>query len=251
MLSVYLALIGLLVGLALDAVIVRLAVAPDDEEEDAPADDVPADEPADPQSVQTPLGAHGAEAGSLVVAIDGSWQAWTRRLLVVGATAGLFAVAAARYDDASHLAVVTAYICVLLVCAGTDALAFRVPNVVTYPAIVGAIVVGVTLAGADIAEVLAGGALSGGVLFLPAIFTGGVGMGMGDVKLAAFVGLALGFTNVVPAMLLMALGGGLVAVLLLVSGLRKRGEPIPYAPFISVGGLAALLWQGTAFVDLV
>jgi leader peptidase (prepilin peptidase)/N-methyltransferase len=104
--------------------------------------------------------------------------------------------------------------------------------------------------GADILEVIAGGALAGGVLFLPAIFTGGVGMGMGDVKLAAFVGLALGFAYTVPALLFMALGGGAVAVVLLVTGLRKRKEPIPYAPFISGGALAALLWQGTAFVAL-
>ena len=251
MVSLYLALIGLVVGLALDAVIVRLAVPPDDEEEDASEDELPVDtESVEPPSVPALAVARGAEAGSLVVALDSSGPAWARRLLVVGATAGLFALAAARYDDVSHLAVVTAYVCVLLVCAATDALSFRVPNVVTYPAILGAIVLGATLPGADIAGVLAGGALAGGVLFLPAIFTGGVGMGMGDVKLAAFVGLALGFENVVPAMLFMALGGGLVAVLLLVSGLRKRGEPIPYAPFISAGALAALLWQGAAFVDL-
>ena len=185
-----------------------------------------------------------------MLAAETSGAAWARRLVVVAATAGLFALAAARYDDVSHLAVVTAYLCVLLVCAATDALAFRVPNVVTYPAIAGALALGAALPGADIVEVIAGGALAGGVLLLPALFTGGLGMGMGDVKLAAFIGLALGFANVVPALLFMALAGGLVAALLLVSGLRKRGEPIPYAPFISAGALAALLWQGTAFIRL-
>jgi prepilin signal peptidase PulO-like enzyme (type II secretory pathway) len=125
-----------------------------------------------------------------------------------------------------------------------------VPNVITYPAIVGALVVGAAMPGADLPQVLAGGALAGGVLLLPSLFTGGVGMGMGDVKLAAFVGLALGFANVPAALLFMALTGGVVAVALLVTRIRKRREPIPYAPFISAGALAALLWQGTAFVDL-
>ena len=61
----------------------------------------------------------------------------------------------------------------------------------------------------------------------------------------------MGFENVVPALVFMALGGGLIAVALLLSGQRKRGEPIPYAPFISAGGLAALLWQGAAFERLI
>ena len=251
MVSLYLAAIGLAVGLALDALIVRLAVSPydDDDGGDADEEDVAEEDSAEIAASGALAAAH-AEAGALVLALDGSRAAWTRRLLVVAATAGLFAAAGARYDDATQLAVVTAYICVLLLCAGTDALSYRVPNVVTYPAIVGALVVGLAMPGADIYEVLAGGALAGGVLLLPALLTGGRGMGMGDVKLVAFAGLALGFANVAPALLFMALGGGLVAAVLLISGLRSRGEPIPYAPFISAGALATLLWQGAAFVRL-
>ena len=148
------------------------------------------------------------------------------------------------------MGIVTASVCVRRVCAGTDLISYRVPNVVTYPAIVGAIVVGALIPDADILEVLAGGALAGGVLLVPSLITGGLGMGMGDVKLAAFVGLAVGFTHAAPAMLIMAIGGGAVATFLLVTGLRKKGEPIPYAPFISAGGLAVLFWQGAAFVSL-
>ncbi len=241
MLSLILGLIGLPVGLAIDALVVRLAVPPDDDEQEPTAPDLAVHAPASP---------HGAEAGSLVLTQEASGRAWARRLVIVGATAGLFAVAAARYDEPSHLALVTAYICVLLLCAATDALSFRVPNVVTYPALVGALAVGALMPDADILEVIAGGALAGGVLLVPALFTGGIGMGMGDVKLAAFVGLALGLDNIPAALLLMALAGGAAALLLLITGLRKRGEPIPYAPFISAGALAALLLQGTAFVSL-
>jgi Flp pilus assembly protein protease CpaA len=263
MLVLYLALIGVPVGFALDALAVRLAVAPDeDSAEFAEANEEEA-APAEPEADENDLSAlessggpppqhtsvH-AEAGSLVVSDDNPRSSWLRRLLVIAVTAGLFAVAALRFDDASHLAVVTAYVCVLVICATTDALAFRVPNVVTYPALVGALIVGATMPHAEILEVVAGGALAGGVLFLPAIFTGGVGMGMGDVKLAAFVGLTLGFAYTAPALLFMALSGGAVAILLLVTGARKRGEPIPYAPFISAGALVALFWQGTAFVAL-
>ena len=234
MTALLLGLIGLPIGLALDALVVRLAVAPDDLEE-APAAERPS--------------LHD-EDGSLVLHHGVGWPAWARRLLLAAMTAGLLAIAAARYDDASHLAVAGAYVCVLLVCAATDILVYRVPNAVTYPAMLGALIAGAALPGANIVEVIAGGLLAGGILFVPVLLTGGVGMGMGDVKLVTFVGLALGFTNAVPALLLMALAGGAVAVFLLVTGLRRRGDPIPYAPFISVGALATLLWQGTAFVRL-
>ncbi len=238
MIVLYLALIGLAVGFLLDALIARLAVPPSGGD-GAPTAAPPIDA----------LSAHRAESGSLALTFDTSATAWTRRLLVVCATAGLFAVIGARFDQPGHAAIIAAYVSVLLVCAGTDALAYRVPNVITYPAIAGAVVIAALMPDADLLEALAGGGLAGGVLLLPSLLTGGRGMGMGDVKLVAFAGLALGFTNVSPALLFMALGGGAFAVVLLTTGLRKKGEPIPYAPFISAGAIAALLWQGTAFVN--
>ena len=241
-----LALVGLPIGLVLDALIVRLAVMPDDDEDGE--SELPEESASEPNAWSAP--ALGAETGTLVLAAEHPGVSWSRRLIVVAATAGLFAIAGARFDGAHQLAVVTAYIAVLLICAGTDALVYRVPNVVTYPAILGATVVGALMPGAAFYEVLAGGALAGGLLLLPSILTGGLGMGMGDVKLAAFVGLALGFTKVVPALIFMALGGGLVAVLLLLLRFRKRGEPIPYAPFISIGAIVTLLWFGAAFETL-
>jgi prepilin signal peptidase PulO-like enzyme (type II secretory pathway) len=235
MLILALALTGAAAGLALDAIIIELAIPPSDEES--------ADEPRSRPRLH-------AEAGALVLGDEGAARAWLRRVAVAGVTAGLFALAATRYDGAAQLAAVCAYIGVFIVCAGTDLLAYRVPNVVTYPAIVGALVAGAFVAEAEIGRTVAGGAIAGGVLLVPALFTAGAGMGMGDVKLAAFAGLALGFPNVAPALLAMALLGGLAAALLLVFGIRKRGEPIAYAPFISAGALVALLWRGAAFANL-
>lgn len=240
MVALYLALIGLPVGLLLDALINRLAVPPDDEDGEGEAEGAPA----------TPSSFLQAERGSLVIETERAAWTWLRRALVVVVTCGLFAAAALRYDEPGHIAIVAAYISVLLVCAGTDLLAYRVPNVITYPAILGALVVGATVSGAGIKEVLAGGGLGAAVLLVPSLLTGGVGMGMGDVKLVAFVGFALGFENFVPAMLFMALLGGAVAVVLLATGLRERGQPIPYAPFISAGAITAMLWQGSAFLNL-
>ena len=55
-------------------------------------------------------------------------------------------------------------------------------------------------------------------------------MGMGDVKLAAFVGLAVGFALTAPAMLIMAISGGVIATMLLLTGLRKKGVAVTRQP---------------------
>jgi hypothetical protein len=107
MASLLLALIGIPVGLALDALVVRFAAQPDDEDDDVEEAPVP-----------SPF---AAETGSLV--IQHGAQAWARRALIVGATAGLFATAGARFDHPGDLAIVTAYTCALIICAGTDLLA--------------------------------------------------------------------------------------------------------------------------------
>jgi leader peptidase (prepilin peptidase)/N-methyltransferase len=173
-----------------------------------------------------------------------------RRAIVILATALVFGAVGYRYEgDAGNMAIIAVYAAVLIICTGTDVLAYRVPNVVTYPAIVLAITVGLLMPEANRADVLVGGGISGGVFLVMSIVTRG-GMGMGDVKLAFFTGFALGLTFGVSALLITAIGGGVIAVLLLVTRIRDRRDPIPYAPFIAAGALWVLLMHGAAFVEI-
>ena len=173
---------------------------------------------------------------------------WLYRTIgVVAVTAAVFALIGRQYrGDDAHIAIAAFYASVLIICASTDILSYRVPNSVTYPAIVGSFVIGMVMPGANPLNVAVGGLVFGGLLLVPSIITGGA-MGMGDVKLAFFVGFALGLTFVVPAMLVMAISGGLAAAILILTRLRGKGDPIPYAPFIAGGALVVLLVQGTAF----
>jgi prepilin signal peptidase PulO-like enzyme (type II secretory pathway) len=167
---------------------------------------------------------------------------------VVAATTALWAVAGMQYgNDPAHLPIVVAYVSVFIICTGTDLLAYRVPNVITYPAIVIALAVGMIAPGANRLDVAAGGIVIGGTFFAMAVATRGKGMGMGDVKLALFVGFALGLTIGIRALLVTALVGGAFAVLLMLIRIRKRQDIMPYGPFISAGALALLFWQGVAF----
>lgn len=233
---ILMAIAGFIAGFALDAAIAQLAREPYER----------ASEEGDGEDAQ-PNGFHlQSEAGTLVLPALLDGKSWYRRIVVVAATTALFAAVGARYEGNSlHLAVLAMYTSVFIVCSATDLLAYRVPNVITYPGIITALGIGMTIDGADRLDVLLGGLIFGGILLIPSVLTGG--MGMGDVKLALFVGLALGLELVLPAMLLMAIGGGLAAVFLLVTKVRGRRDPIPYAPFIAAGALITMLAQGVAF----
>ena len=120
------------------------------------------------------------------------------------------------------------------------------PNVVTYPAIAGALLIAAFMPGSELGPSLAGGALAGGMLLFLAVVSRG-GVGLGDVKLATFAGLALGWPLAFTALLITALGGGLISGLALLLRLRRRSDPLPYAPFIAAAAVAVMLWQGTNF----
>ena len=228
------ALLGAVAGLLLEPLVVRLAV-PATEEEPTPPEEHP---------VTTSSG----ETGRVhLAALVGEGPLW-RRPLFVAVTVAAFAAAAARYEQPEQAAVVSAYAAVLIACAATDLMAFRVPNVITYPAAGGALLAAALMPHGSFTEALTGGAVGAGLLLVIALISRG-GLGIGDVKLAGFAGLALGGPLILPALLLTSLAGGLVAAYLVLR-VRRRSLPIPYAPFIAGGTLAVLLWQGSAFASL-
>ncbi len=240
---VTMAIVGVACGFVLDYLVSRLAREPYER-----TDHGDAAEPAPRASEVAQLAIAPARARSSEMPSLLTTHALYRTAVIVTVTAAVFSLIGLRYRGGGDVqfAVAAFYASVLIVCASTDVLSYRVPNSVTYPAIVGAFIIGMVIPGANRLDVTAGGLVFGGLLFVPSILTGGA-MGMGDVKLALFVGFALGLTFVVPAMLVMAMSGGLAAVLLIATGLRGKGDPIPYAPFIAGGALLVLLLQGTAF----
>jgi leader peptidase (prepilin peptidase)/N-methyltransferase len=85
---------------------------------------------------------------------------------------------------------------------------------------------------------LEGGATGLGIFAVIALASRGK-MGMGDVKLAGLIGLLLGYPNVVAALFLGIIFGGLVAVLALIRGKGLRSS-IPYAPGLALGAIVVL-----------
>jgi leader peptidase (prepilin peptidase)/N-methyltransferase len=84
---------------------------------------------------------------------------------------------------------------------------------------------------------------AGGLLFVAALAYPR-GMGLGDVKLAATMGLFLG-REVGPAVFVALLAGALVGVgMIAVEGASARKRAIPFGPFLALGGVAGLLYGG-------
>lgn len=135
----------------------------------------------------------------------------------------------------------------LLVClAAIDLGHRRIPNAITYPAVViaGAVVVVARVAGSGL-DPTAGaiGAIAfGGSLALVAIVSRG-GMGFGDVKLAALIGLVVGaidLGSVAVAAGVAILLGGVTALVALLRGGDRRSA-LPFGPMLAAGGIAAVL----------
>ncbi|MCE7986655.1 MAG: prepilin peptidase [Caldilinea sp. CFX5] len=83
------------------------------------------------------------------------------------------------------------------------------------------------------------GAVTGFGFFLMLALLSPGGMGMGDVKLAGLIGLTTGLSNVVAALFIAILVGGIAgAIILLKNYLRRRpwrGQTMAYAPYLVVG----------------
>jgi leader peptidase (prepilin peptidase)/N-methyltransferase len=67
-------------------------------------------------------------------------------------------------------------------------------------------------------------------------------LGGGDVTLAAFIGAVTGFPLVIEALLITILAGGVISLLLIVTGIRSMRDYIPYGPFLVLGGWVTMLW---------
>ena len=114
-------------------------------------------------------------------------------------------------------------------------------NKIVFPAAVVALVIDVFLPQPGIVYGAIGGAIGFVLLLIPALIYRG-GMGWGDVKMAALIGLVTGFPLVFVALFLGIVLGGLVAGILLLLKVKKRKEPIPFGPFLSLATVATLLW---------
>lgn len=179
-----------------------------------------------------------------------------RRILWVElGTALLFGLLTWQYGVSIELAVALFYSCIFIVIMVIDWEKGLILNKIVFPAIVAALVISaafsIFLPDVEIVPFIGraavGGGIGLGIFFLIVIVTRG-GMGWGDVKLALLIGLVCGFPLVFVALLIGVILGGVVAVLLLLLKIKRRGQAIPFGPFLALAAIVTLLW-GNGILD--
>lgn len=70
----------------------------------------------------------------------------------------------------------------------------------------------------------------------------GRGLGEGDIKLGLWLGIILGFPNILPGMLISFVSGGIIGLLLIIFRRKKFGQTVPLAPFLVTGAYISLFF---------
>ncbi len=164
--------------------------------------------------------------------------------LVELSTAALFVGAALTFDDVWLDVLLAPVLGMMPAVALMDWRHKIIPNRLMYPSLVAApVLIAAAWAaggGVDVTGAALGLLAYGGGFFIMSLISPR-GMGMGDVKLGALIGLvlgAVGFEYVAVAMGVAVLAGGLVSIGALLTG-RGRKHAIPFGPFMVLGAVGA------------
>jgi leader peptidase (prepilin peptidase) / N-methyltransferase len=174
-----------------------------------------------------------------------------RYLVVELANAALWVAVTIRIGLHPQLAAFLAFATVLVILSAIDLQTRRLPNAVLGPAAAIAVVLFSAAAAVSGDWGALGRAAIGSLAYALPLFLIAVivpaGMGMGDVKFAAYLGLHLGWLGLgqvgvgaFAGFLIGAVGG----VVLIATGQKGRKDPVPFGPSMAAGALAAFFVGG-------
>jgi leader peptidase (prepilin peptidase) / N-methyltransferase len=175
------------------------------------------------------------------------------------ASGALFVAVALTFEDPWAAALLAPFLALLVAISVIDLRTKKIPNRLVYPAVLVAAgwIVVADLAGSELDAIRAGiGFLAYGVGLLVIALISPRGMGMGDVKLAALIGLVLGSLGLRYVAVAAAAGvaiGGVASVVALISGAGRKTR-IPFGPFLAAGAAVATFAGGViaeAYLDLL
>ena len=157
-------------------------------------------------------------------------------------TAALFAYLSARFGLSPPLFLFALLAALFILIALIDLKYRLVLNVLVFPAIAVVLIAAFVIPDLDIRRVLLGGAF-GFFIFAGVAWLRPGELGWGDVKLATLIGMIFGFPDALWALAIGIFAGGISAIVLIVSRRGTRRSQIPYAPFLCLGALVALLYN--------
>ena len=163
-----------------------------------------------------------------------------RAALITGVCmAAVTGLAVHRADNPLHFAMLASAGLLLVALAACDLTTMLLPNRLTYPGLVAAVLLAGAWPDHSWVSSLAGGAAGGAIML--ALFLLVPGFGAGDVKLCALIGLLVGWPHVGVALIAGVMVSGVVALTGLLSGKLGRRDSMPYGPGLIAGALYVLL----------
>jgi leader peptidase (prepilin peptidase)/N-methyltransferase len=153
-----------------------------------------------------------------------------------------------RHDSVAEIAIDLVFVTMLTAVTLTDLEQRIIPNKILLVGAILCLAIAVPTDPGGLPERAIAAAAAGGLMFL-VVLAYPAGMGLGDVKLTAVMGLFLG-RSAAPALLIALLAGSIVGIALLARhGSKARKMAIPFGPFLALGGLVGML-AGDQLVDL-
>ena len=153
-----------------------------------------------------------------------------------------------RHDSAAEVAIDLVFLTMLAAVSLTDLEQRIIPNKILLAGAILCIAIAAPTDPGSLPERAVAAGAAGGLLFLVALAYP-QGMGLGDVKLTATMGLFLG-RAVAPALLFALLAGSAVGLALIARhGAKARKMAIPFGPFLALGGVVGML-AGDQLLDL-
>jgi leader peptidase (prepilin peptidase) / N-methyltransferase len=163
------------------------------------------------------------------------------RIATIAGAAFLSLLGAVRYGIHTETLIVIFAICTLVLISRHDLERRVIPNRIVVPAWIAVLLAHLALHPHHWVEWLVS-SFGAGIFFLAVVLAYPAGMGMGDVKLALFIGATVGYA-VVSALFLGTLAAGIVAaVMLFKEGSSARKRAIPLGPFLAAGAIVVLLF---------
>jgi leader peptidase (prepilin peptidase)/N-methyltransferase len=171
---------------------------------------------------------------------------WRTAVLAAGGAAA-FAALAGRWSEPLDLGILSVYFAALLVLMATDLDQKLLPDIVTLPLIVAALIL--TLSGLNplladkelpIASALLAGIGAPLLLFALDVVVKGA-LGMGDLKLVAGLGLMSGVTRLFGGLVVASIASAVILIVLIASRRLTMRTAIPFGPILILGGMLAAL----------
>ena len=166
-------------------------------------------------------------------------------------TAVLSGFVAVHFGFSWNTAAALLFVWAMIALAFIDLDTFYLPDDITLPLLWAGLLFNVNGGFVDLQSAVIGAIA--GYLSLWSVFwgfkfaTGKEGMGYGDFKLLAAIGAWLGWKMLPVVIMLSSFVGAIIGISLIACARQERGSPIPFGPYLVLGGLIAMFW-GDAIV---